>query len=157
MTRKTSVLSFLWLLLGVSTVWAQGTAAVSGTIKDQSGAVVPSAQVTVRNTETAQTRTAVSNDQGRYQVAALPVGAYEIRVERQGFKTAVQSNLLLAVAQEATVDVTLETGEISETVTVSSETPLLNTTSSSNSLVVGVQQMRDLPLNTRSWTGLTVL
>jgi hypothetical protein len=133
------------------------TAAILGVVKDTSGAVVPGATLTARNTETGQTRTAVSAADGSYRFAALPVGAYEIRVEHAGFQEAVRSGLTLTVGQEAVVNFSLAVGAVTSTVEVTAEAPLVNTTSGSLGSLVSEQSVADLPLNGRNYIDLTFL
>ena len=95
---------------------------ILGQVKDASGAVVAGAKITARNTDTGQTRTAVSGDDGSYRLDALPVGNYEITAEKTGFKTEVQSGLTLT-SQEAVANFTIQVGEMSQTVAVTAEAP----------------------------------
>ena len=159
--QKTSglVLSFL-LLMGVFTSlsFAQlPTATILGVVKDSSGAVVPESTLTAKAVDTGQTRTAVSAADGSYRFSGLPVGSYEIRVEHAGFQAAVRSGLTLAVGQEAVVNFALEVGAVSQTVSVTAEAPLVNTTSGSLGALVGEQKVADLPLNGRNYIDLTLL
>ena len=133
------------------------TATILGVVKDTSGAVVPGAALTARNTETGQTRSAVSAADGSYRFAALPVGAYEIRVEHAGFQEAVRSGLTLTVGQEAVVNFSLAVGAVTSTVEVTAEAPLVNTTSGSLGSLVSEQSVADLPLNGRNYIDLTFL
>ena len=144
-------------LAGSATVWAQAAASVSGRVSDATGASVPGASITVKNVETGATRVVATNDSGDYRAVSLPVGPQEIRVEKAGFKTAVRTGIDLVVAQEAVVNVTLEVGGIAETVTVSGEAPIVNTTTSSVSGLVSERQIRELPLNGRSFDNLITL
>src|SRR5689334_5568210 len=99
---------------------AQSNAAdIQGTIKDSTGAVITNATVTARNPSTNVTRNASSNDEGLYRIINIPPGDYEITVEAANFKKAVLPKVTVTVGQAAEVDVTLEPGAISETVTVS--------------------------------------
>src|SRR3989304_897888 len=104
-----SVLCFLlWVGVFASFALAQlPTATILGVVKDASGAVVPGASLTARNTEPGQTRTAASAGDGSYRISALPVGSYEVRVEQSGFQTEVRSGFTLTVAQEAVINFTL--------------------------------------------------
>ena len=95
------------------------TATVLGTVNDDSGAVVPGANVTIRNTETGQSRSATSSADGSYRFNALPVGNYEARVTQQGFETSVVTGITLTVSQEATINFALKVGQIEQQVTVS--------------------------------------
>jgi Carboxypeptidase regulatory-like domain len=138
-------------------LWGQATSAILGKVTDASGAAVPAANVTIRNTETGVVRMVVTNDAGDYQVLSLPVGQYEVRVEKSGFKAVVRSGINLVVAQEAVVNAQLEVGQVTQAVTVTGEAELVNTTPSSTSGLVAEQQVKDLPLNGRSFDTLITL
>ncbi|PYS19137.1 MAG: TonB-dependent receptor, partial [Acidobacteria bacterium] len=133
------------------------TATILGVVKDASGALVPGVSITIKHTESGLTRTVVSGERGGYNVPLLPVGAYEITTTMPGFKQQVRSGINLVVGQEAVVDLTLEVGAIGEQVTVTEEAPLVNTTTSSTSGVITEQQVKDLPLNGRSFDQLITL
>src|SRR5256712_6204721 len=133
------------------------TATILGTVKDTSGALIPGVSITVKHTESGLTRTVVSGERGGYNVPFLPVGPYELTTTMPGFKQQVRSGINLVVGQEAVVDLTLEVGAAAETVTVSEEAPLVNTTTSSTSGVITEQQVKELPLNGRSFDQLITL
>src|SRR5437870_3206228 len=136
-------------------VFAQGsTAVISGVVRDASGAVVPGVSVTAKHIESGLTRTAVSNENGGYNVQLLPVGAYEITAELPGFKQQVRRGINLVVGQEAVVNLTLEVGTVAETVTVTGEAPIVNTTLASTAGLVNESQIKDLPLNGRGFDQL---
>src|SRR6266852_4349702 len=139
-------------------VFAQtSTATILGVVRDTSGALVPGVSISVKHTESGLTRTVVSGERGSYNVPLLPVGPYEITTTMPGFKQAVRSGINLVVGQEAVIDLTLEVGAAAETVTVSEEAPLVNTTTASTSGVITEQQVKDLPLNGRSFDQLITL
>src|SRR6476646_2383494 len=94
------------------------TAAISGTVKDSSGAVVPGATITVTNTETGLSRTTRAGNDGSYTLPALPVGTYEVRAEQTGFQTKLQTGLRIAVGDEAVLNFSLDVGTVAETVSV---------------------------------------
>ena len=146
------MLSFL-----AGTVWGQTTASITGTVNDASGAVVPVTTVTVRHLESGLVRTAETDANGNYTVLSLPIGQYEVTVEKAGFKQAVRRGITLVVGQQAVVAVTLEVGEVQQQVTVTGEAPLVNTTLSSTSGLVGEKEVKDLPLNGRSFDQLLTL
>jgi hypothetical protein len=149
---------FLVLVASASLTLSQlPTATILGVVKDSSGAVVPEANVTARNLETGQTRVALTAADGSYRMSALPVGNYELRVEHAGFQSSVRSGLNLTVGSEAVVHFTMEVGSVEETVEVTAEAPLVNTTSGSLGGLVDEQRMADLPLNGRNFTQLTTL
>src|SRR2546422_2433542 len=147
-----------WVALGTCLVFAQtSTATILGVVRDASGALVPGVSITVKHTESGLTRTVVSGERGAYTVPLLPVGAYEITTTMPGFKQVVRSGINLVVGQEAVVDLTLEVGAAAEQVTVSEEAPLVNTTTASTSGVITEQQVKELPLNGRSFDNLITL
>src|SRR5215471_6934648 len=136
MVRKSSngkvcliALSFSLLMMGSLGMAQLPTAAILGAVKDSTGAVIPGAAITAKNLETGLTRTGVSAEDGSYRFSALPVGAYEVRAELPGFRTEVRSGLTLTVSQEAVVNLTLQAGAAEQTVIVTEEAPLVNTTS----------------------------
>jgi len=143
------------IALGTCLVSAQGsTGTISGVVRDISGAVIPGVMVTAKHTESGLTRTALTNETGAYSVQFLPVGAYEITAELAGFKQQVRRGINLVVGQEAVVNVTLEVGTVSETITVTGEAPIVNTTLSSTAGLVNESQIKDLPLNGRGFDQL---
>src|SRR5215475_2663831 len=137
--------------------WAQVTATISGKVEDATGAAVGGAIVTVKSLETGATRTVTTDETGNYRVLSLPVGAQEVRGEKQGFRTAVRTGITLVVGQEAVVDLKLDVGQVTQEVTVSAETPLIDTTTANVSGIVGERQIKELPLNGRSFDNLIAL
>ncbi len=147
-----------FLFVACTTISAQlPTATVLGVVKDSSASLVPDAKLTIRNVETGQTRTVNSDSEGAYRFSALPVGNYEIRVEKDGFRTEIQSNLTLTVSEEAVLNFALEVGSIGQSVSVTAEAPLVNTTSGSLGGLVNEEKVADLPLNGRNYIDLTLL
>src|SRR6266516_6668780 len=147
-----------WIVLGSCLVFAQGsTATISGVVRDATGAFVPGVGVTAKQTDIGLTRTAVSDEYGGYKIQTLPVGPYELTAELPGFKQQVRRGINLVVGQEAVVNLTLEVGSAAELVTVTDEAPLVNTTLSSTSGLITEQQVKDLPLNGRSFDQLLAL
>jgi hypothetical protein len=149
--------SVLALSLLAATVWGQVTASITGTVRDASGAIMTGAAVTVKHTESGLVRTAETDSNGNYTVPSLPVGRYEVSTEKTGFKQAVRRGINLVVAQEAVVNLTLEVGNVVDQVTVTAEASIVNTTLSPTSGLVSEQQIRDLPLNGRSFDQLLTL
>ena len=154
-----SVIALVGLIaLGNCPVHAQGfAAAITGSVRDTSGATVPGATVTVKHLETGLTRAAQADSSGNYNIPSLPVGEYEITAEKMGFRQEVRRGIALVVAQEAVVNLTLQVGSIVQQVTVTEAAPLINTTTSSTSGVISEQQIKDLPLNGRSFDQLLTL
>src|SRR5262245_19428294 len=128
---------------------------ILGTVTDVTGAVRPSAKVTVVNEGTGLTRTMTADSNGEYVFPSLPTGRYTVMAEVDGFKTLALSNIELGVDQRAKVDLKLETGAISETMTVVGESPLLQTSSSELGTTVTNEQIEALPLNGRNFVNLT--
>jgi hypothetical protein len=141
-------ISFLFVALAVSSVaWAQSsyTAAVRGVVTDVSGGAVPGATITVTESDRNVPHTVTTDSAGRYVVTALPPGRYTLSVELSGFKTYTHTNILLAVQQQATFDVSLELGQLTEIVEVQSKASLLNTTISTLGQVIENRYMLALP------------
>src|SRR2546428_1341784 len=151
------VLSFTLLTIVKPAMSQLPTATILGTVKDPTGAVIPGAAITAKNVETALTRTAVSAEDGSYRFSALPVGAYEVRVELPGFRTEVRSGLTLTVSQEAVGNFSLQPGALEQTVIVTEEAPLVNTTSGALGGLVDERKVAELPLNGRNFIDLTLL
>src|SRR6202008_2020423 len=111
-----------------SAVFAQAvTGTLLGTVTDSTGAVVSGAKVTVTHQDTGFTRTVVSDAIGEYTVPSIPTGTYTVLVEMDGFKAAALSNVDLGVDQRARIDVKLEVGAMTESVTIEATTPLVQT------------------------------
>ena len=142
----------------VSLALSQGTTAViSGTVRDQSGAVLPGASIQVTHQATGRVRTVSSDSAGRFRFPALELGTYEAKASLPGFRTVIQSGVALTVDSEAVVDLALEVGQVADSITVTEETPLVQTTSAQLSGLVGSQEIRDLPLNGRDYAQLAFL
>src|SRR6266478_2517355 len=150
-------LAVLLLVIGAAPLFAQSTATIVGVVRDSGGALLPGATVTVRNVDTGLTRSGPTGEEGAYRFPALPVGPYEIRAELAGFRTTVRSGVRLLVGQEAVIDMMLELGSIQETVTVTAETPLVETTTSGLGAVITAAEIAALPLNGRNYIGLTMM
>src|SRR4029077_8146561 len=134
-----------------------GTATILGVVHDTTGALIPGVNITVKHVDSGYTRTAITSETGNYSVLLLPVGPYEITTTMPGFKQEVRRGINLVVGQEAVIDLTLEVGANAEQVTVSEEAPLVNTTLASTSGLISEAQVKDLPLNGRSFDNLLIL
>lgn len=146
------------LLLTPLYVYAQQTSGrIIGTVADSSGAVVPNASVTVTNTSTGLTRTATTNAQGDYAVEALPDGTYTVTVKAANFKQFVAKSVVLHVASTATVDAHLQLGSVAQEITVQANALQVQTDSASLGAVIDGTQVKELPLNGRSFVELTQL
>ena len=161
-TRGSSICG-LWILalwfscLCVPPSTAQVSAILSGLITDPSGATVSAASVTAKNVDTGLARTVPTDQSGHYRFFALPVGPYEVRVSKEGFAEGIRSGIRLVVGQDATVDLGLRVGQVSEQVKVIEDAPVVNLTTQDISGLVGQRQVKDLPLNGRSYDLLLTL
>ncbi|MBV8728995.1 MAG: carboxypeptidase regulatory-like domain-containing protein, partial [Acidobacteriia bacterium] len=149
--HSASALSIFAAFITLPLAYGQVSAVLSGTVTDQSGAIVSSANVTAKNVDIGSTRSTLTDVGGRYQFSALPVGDYEIRVAKPDFQEAVRTGIHLVVGQSATVDVQLQVGQSSQQVTVNANAPLVGVSTANVSGLVSEQQIRDLPLNGRSY------
>jgi len=128
------------------------TGALSGTVSDTSGAVVPSAQVTITNESTGESRSVTSSADGRFSVLLLPPDHYRVLITKDGFKAAARAGVQINVTETATLNVALEIGAVTETVTVGSDQELLQTDTSALGRVVSSQEVSALPLVARNYT-----
>src|ERR1700690_1014727 len=151
------LLLFALLWLCPSFASAQVSATLSGTVTDQSGAAVRAAGATTRNLDTGLSRETVTDQVGRYQLFALPLGQYEVRVKKAGFAEAVRTGIRLVVGQDARVDLALRVGAVSEEVKVNSDAAIVAVTTQDISGLVGEQEIKELPLNGRSFDLLLTL
>ncbi len=151
-----SVMLAIMLALGASSASAQN-AQITGTVRDQSGGVMPGVTLTARNVETGLLRTTVSDDQGDYRLPALPPGRYSVTAEIQGFNTETRPDIQLVIDQTAIIAFTLKPAAVAETVTVTGESPIVDTTRSDVSTSVSTQQIQDLPVASRRWIDLAML
>jgi hypothetical protein len=136
---------------------AQISATISGIVTDQSGAAVTGAAIRAKAVDTGSVRETTTGSTGRYQMVALAVGAYEIEVTKAGFSAGIRTGIRLAVGQEANIDVVLRVGQVSEQVKVAADAPVVNLTTRDISGLVGERQVKDLPLNGRSYDLLLAL
>ena len=147
----------LCLLFVPTFVSAQTTATISGTVQDSDGGVMPGVTVTATNAATSLVRTTVSNVEGRYVLAGLPPGEYELRAEIAGFTPQVRRGLPLTVAETVVANLTLQIGALEIRDEVIGVRPLVNTSSSELSYLVGTETIENLPLNGRNYTDLALL
>jgi hypothetical protein len=146
------------LLLACGMAWAQkDTGAITGAVKDSSGAVVSGARVTISDVDRGTSVTTTTNDQGEYVAGPLKIGSYSVSVEKQGFKKAVAGPIVVNVQAREQVDLVLQVGNINETVTVTTQGPQLETETSELGEVVDSKQAATLPLNGRNYAQLAQL
>jgi hypothetical protein len=143
-------------LLSATAIQAQSvsTAQIDGTVKDGGGLALPGVTITVTQTDTSLTRTAITNETGSYTLTNLPIGPYKLEATLQGFRTYVQTGLVLEVNSNPTLNVTLQLGQIAETITVQGTAALVETRNPGIGQVITNQQVVELPLNGRQLTEL---
>ena len=138
-------------------LWAQDNASVSGSVTDASGAAIAGASLSVKNLETGSTRSGLSDHSGHYTFPSLAVGRYSIAAEKPGFQVASKAGISLVLGQQAEVDLTLAVGELSQVVTVEAAEPVISLSTSQTSGLVTEREVKDLPLNGRSYDELMSL
>ncbi len=152
LSKLTAIIVFAVVLVGLGATpgWAQGTAELSGRVMDPSGAVLPGVSVTITNEATAATRSTVTNETGTYRFSGLPPGVYTMEVVLAGFATSRFERLELRVASPARQDIELALGSITESVTVTGESPLLNVMDSSLGNTINEQSINELPIEAQN-------
>jgi hypothetical protein len=150
--------SFLMILFSAAFVMAQmGTGTITGTVTDQSGAVVPGVRVTITNVNTGVTQATTTTGAGVYTVPNLPPGNYTVTAEKTGFQTTAVAPFQLTVEHIATINISLKVGQTTQKVSVQAVAPLLQTSSASMGTTIGTQQILNLPLNGRNYLDLMTL
>jgi outer membrane receptor protein involved in Fe transport len=144
-------------LLSIATLVAQGNGTIHGTVTDPAGAAVPGAKVIALLDERGTIRELATSPEGDYIFPALAVGTYTITVEAQGFKTFRRSGVTLTTEQNVRVDVRVEVGNVTESVSVTAEAPLVDSRSSVVGTLIDSRRVTDLPLNGRNIIGLAAL
>jgi len=146
------------LLFAAPAAWGQTTfGSITGLITDASGAVIPGAQVTLINLGTTEKRTQTTGNDGIYHFVNLLPGNYSVAVDKEGFKSFTRTPVLVEVQQEVRIDVKMELGQVSQTVEVTAQTPLLQPETSSLGQVIETRQVNELPLNGRNPMNLVAL
>ncbi len=146
----------LWVSTAIAS-FAQGEAAIQGTVSDTSGGAIPGAAIRTKNLETGAERNLVTDDAGHYDAAGLPVGRYELRAEKTGFRSEVKTGISIVVGQRETVDLVLQVGDVRQTVRVEAAPTVVAVTTEDVSGLVGERQVKELPLNGRSYDQLITL
>jgi hypothetical protein len=150
--------AFTVLILATTQMWAQlDKGGIAGVVLDKSGAAVAGASVRVTNTGTQQNWEATTGSAGQYSVPGLPVGVYSVEISHSGFKNGRVSNVLIHTGEIPRADVTLDVGGSTETVTVTAETEVVNTTTSNLGGTINSTSVTNLPLNGRDFTSLIAL
>jgi hypothetical protein len=145
-------------LVSAPALWAQtGTGDIDGRVLDESKAAVPGATVTAKNAGTGLTRTTTSSANGTYHIGSLPAGRYDVTAELSGFSTQVHQGVNVQVDSAATLDFTMKVGGQQETITVTGEAPLVETTTSDVGDVITSAMVENIPLNGRKFQDLSLL
>src|SRR5262245_9921884 len=153
---RTVLAALLALCLPPAAMAQEITATITGTVKDETGAVLPGVTVSVRNTGTGFTRDAVTNNVGAYTAPLLPTGRYEITFALAGFQTQTAQNIALHVNDRIAVDMVLKAGAVSETVEVTAAAQMIQPTAAVQTLMAPTQ-VQELPLNNRNFVQLATL
>src|SRR5437588_10111104 len=149
--------AFLFLPASFSVLWAQATAQISGTVRDQSGAVLPGVQVTATQTATGLSRSAVADETALFVLPDLPVGPYKLEAALAGFRTFAQTGIVLQVGSNPIINVALAVGQVAETVEVQADAALVETRNTGVGQVIDNVRVMELPLNGRQVTELIIL
>src|SRR5579883_2905204 len=145
------------LACAAATLAQSRMAEVTGLVRDSSGSIVPGARVSVHNVETGIDKSGLTNDAGLYTIPEIDPGSYALTVEKPGFRTIRQEGLTLHVHDRARIDLTLQVGEVSSTVLVQADAPLLQADDASSGMVVDNTKIVNLPLNERNPYSLAAL
>jgi hypothetical protein len=152
------LLALVFLAVLLAPAYGQVTGAtLTGTVRDQSGGVLPAANVSIRNVATGVTRAVKTDAAGFYSAPNLLPGNYEITAAAPGFASEVQNGVVLTVGAEQVLNFALQVGQVTQSVQVTAEAPTVQLASSAISAVVSATTVRELPLNGRSWTDLAAL
>src|SRR2546427_4966074 len=149
--------ALLFFVVTSSTIWAQATAQISGAVRDQTGALLPGVEITATQTETGVARMTVTNETGSYVLPNLAVGPYRLEAALQGFRTFVQSGIVLQVNSSPVINPILQVGQVSDQVEVQANAALVETRRTAVGQVIENQRILELPLNGRNVTDLIAL
>ena len=152
-----ALMVLLLIGFGAGHVWAQGEAEISGVVTDAEGGAIPGATVKVESVETGAVRNLTTDERGRYDAPLLPIGNYGVTAEKTGFQSESKTGITLTVGQRATVDLALPLGELHQSIRVTDRPDIVAISTEDTSGLVGQQQVKDLPLNGRSYDQLLVL
>src|SRR2546422_1453892 len=156
MWRK-ALCGFLFSCAAWAAVWAKSTAQLSGTVRDQSGAVLPGVEVKATQTATGLERSVLTNETGSYILPNLPVGPYKLEASLSGFRTFAQTGIVLQVNANPVINIVLQVGQVAETVEVQADAALVETRSTGVGQVIDNVRVMELPLNGRQVTELIIL
>lgn len=155
--RRTGIVYLLMVLAGITAVYTEAAGQsqalngqIEGIVKDANGSAVPGASITIRNIETGAERAVTSDADGVYRAPLLPLGTYRISVEAPNFKKLVRDGITLTAGQTATIDLGLEAGDLSATVTITSDTQIADAGKIDVGRVLNKREVQDLPLISRN-------
>jgi outer membrane receptor protein involved in Fe transport len=157
MCKMLSRVGILFMIFAATTVAQISTGTISGTVKDDTGAVVPGANVVVLDVDTGISRSLQTDSNGFYSAPSLALGNYRVTASKEGMQTEVREGITLTVGREAVVDITVRVGSVSQTVSVTAEAPLVESTTATLGSLVDDRTIRTLPLNGRSYDQLALL
>src|SRR6266849_1888257 len=149
--------SFLVVIFACTAAWSQATAQISGTVRDQSGAVLPGVEVTATQTDTGIARMTITNETGSYVLPNLPLGPYRLEAALAGFRSFVQTGIVLQVNSSPVINPTLQVGQVTEQVEVQANAALVETRNTAVGAVMESQRILELPLQGRQVTDLITL
>lgn len=152
-----AVVPFLWLILAIPTLAQKTSGQISGSVVDQSGAAVPDTTITVTQVGTGIQRTATTNGEGVFTIADLQIGTYRMTATKSGFKETLTENVVVNVSTNTRQDITLQVGSVDQQVTITADAIQVETQTGAIGEVINGQQVRELPLNGRSFVQLTQL
>jgi len=158
--KRVSINLLITLMVSALTcvnVWAQATAQISGTVRDESAAVLPGVEVTVTQTETGISRSAVTNETGTYVLPNLPLGPYRLGAVLPGFRTFAQTGIVLQVNSNPTINIILQVGQVTEQIEVQANATQVETRTTAVGQVIENARILELPLNGRQVTDLITL
>src|SRR5688572_25604777 len=158
--KRIFIVSFFGLLgsaITCSSIWAQATAQINGTVRDQSGAVLPGVDVTAMQTDTGISRSTVTNETGSYILPNLAIGPYRVEAALPGFRMFVQTGIVLQVNSNPVINPLLEVGQVTESVEVQANAAQVETRSTAVGQVIENERILELPLNGRQVTDLIIL
>jgi len=154
--RSKSYLAFLGMVLGTC-LWGQATSQIQGVVLDPAGSTIPGAEIKAIQTDTGVVRTTTSGNDGTYALANLAIGPYRVEVTKTGFSTYVQTGIVLQVASNPTLNVSLKVGAVSESIQVEANTTQVETQTTGIGGVIENKRILELPLNGRNAVELLTL
>jgi hypothetical protein len=156
-TTSIRLLCLLICVFGGATAFAQSSGTLQGTVTDQQGSIVPNAKITVSSTAIGVERVTQTDSAGNYQVASLPAGTYRIEIEAQGFKKQIVSSLVLETARTQAQNFELSVGDLTQEVTVTGDTSVIESATTSLGTVINQRTVQEIPLNGRHFVDLGLL